>query len=144
MRMFSFCTCIDIFTAFLLLLPFRNICGFHVSVHPFSSGIHGRPYVDSMWCPLKQVFSFKMLYFAAFYVPSIYIPLCWHRSDQLASGHNAKHTDGMGWGAKKKKNTQNMWLNCGYWWHDSQTWKSKHLSILSLQCMLTETQICQQ
>ena len=106
--MISFCTCIDIFTAFLLLLPFRNICGFHVSVHPFSSGIHGRPYVESMWCPLKQVFSFKMLYFAAFYVPSIYIPLCWHRSDQLASGHNAKHTDGMGWGAKKKKKTHKI------------------------------------
>ena len=103
--MFSFCTCTDIVTAFLLLLPFGSICGFLVSVHPFSSGIHGRPYVEPTWCPLKQVFSFKMLHFAAFYVPSIYIPLCWHRSDQLASGHNAKHTDGMVGGEPKKKKT---------------------------------------
>lgn len=83
------------FTEFLFLLPFESICGFHVFVHPFSPGIQGRPYVEPMWCPLKQVFLFKMLYFAALYEPSIDIPLCWHRSDQLASRHNAKDTDGM-------------------------------------------------
>lgn len=35
----------------------------------------------------------------------------------------------MAWGERAKNN---MRINCGYWWHNSQTWRSKHLSILSL------------
>lgn len=92
----------EIFTVFLFLLPFGSICGFHVFVHPFSSGIQGRPYVEPMWCALKQVFLFKMLHFAALYVPSSDTPLCWHRYNQLASRHNAKYTDGMRGKSQKK------------------------------------------
>lgn len=77
---------------------------------PFLLRYPQRPYVESMWCPLKQIFPFKMLHFAVFYVLSIDIPLHWHRSDQLANGHNAQHTDGMRGKSQKKKHVNQLWV----------------------------------
>lgn len=108
-RMFSFCTLHRDFHSALIFVAIWKYLWIPCLCSPFSSGIHRRPYVEPMWCPLQQVLLFKMLYFAAFYVPSIDIPLCWHRSAQLASRHNAKHADGMR-GKSQKKHVNQLWV----------------------------------
>lgn len=101
MRMFSFCTCIDIVTAFLLYFAIWEYLWISCLCSPF---LLRYPWKAICWTnvvPPEAGFSFKMLHFAAFYVPSIYIPLCWHRSDQLTSGH-VPNTQ-MAWCGNQKK-----------------------------------------
>lgn len=118
---------IEIFIVFLFLLPFGCFSRFHVFVHPFSSGIHGRPYVEPRWCPWSKFSSLNcyILQHSTYHLSTVHYVGTGLTNLQVGTMPNTQ----MAWGERAKKN---MWINCGYWWHNSQTQRSKHLSILSL------------